>query len=81
VTPAALAELVRSVAHDVLTGRGLDPAVLPATVTVERPRDPEHGDYATNLALQAAKKAAVAPREFAACVQPRSPAPAFSTCG
>ncbi|MDQ4009633.1 MAG: arginine--tRNA ligase [Actinomycetota bacterium] len=65
MTPTALAELVRSVAHDVLTGRGLDPAVLPATVTVERPRDPEHGDYATNLALQTAKKVAVAPREFA----------------
>jgi arginyl-tRNA synthetase len=65
VTPAALAELVRSVAHDVLTGRGLDPDMLPATVTVERPRDPEHGDYATNVALQTAKLAAVAPRELA----------------
>jgi arginyl-tRNA synthetase len=64
VTPAALAELVRSVAHDVLTGRGLDPAVLPTTVTVERPRDPEHGDYATNLALQTGKRAGVAPREL-----------------
>jgi arginyl-tRNA synthetase len=64
VTPAALAELVRSVAHDVLTSRGLDPAVLPTTVTVERPRDPEHGDYATNLALQTAKLAGVAPREL-----------------
>ena len=62
VTPAALAELVRSVAYDVLTGRGLDPAVLPAMVTVERPRDPEHGDYATNLALQTGKRAGVAPR-------------------
>ena len=60
-----LAELVRSVAHDVLIGRGLDPAVLPATVTVERPRDPEHGDYATNVAMQTAKSAGVAPREFA----------------
>lgn len=64
VTPAALAELVRSVAHDVLTGRGLDPAVLPATVIVERPRDPEHGDYATNLALQTGRRAGVAPREL-----------------
>ncbi|MGH3984819.1 MAG: arginine--tRNA ligase [Pseudonocardiaceae bacterium] len=62
MTPAALAELVRSVAHDVLTGRGLDPAVLPAMVTVERPRDPQHGDYATNLALQTARSAGVAPR-------------------
>ncbi len=32
---------------------------------MERPRNPEHGDYATNLALQVAKKAGLAPREFA----------------
>jgi arginyl-tRNA synthetase len=65
VTPAALADLVRSVAHDVLTGRGLDSAVLPPTVTVQRSRDPAHGDYATNVALQAGKKAGVAPQELA----------------
>jgi arginyl-tRNA synthetase len=65
VTPAALADLLRAVAVDVLTVRGLDTAVLPETVTVERPRNPEHGDYATNLALRSAKKAGVAPAEFA----------------
>jgi len=65
VTPAALAELVRSVAVDVLSARGLDTSVLPETVTVERPRNPEHGDYATNLALQTAKKLGVAPRDLA----------------
>jgi arginyl-tRNA synthetase len=65
VTPAALADLVRSVAHDVLTGHGLDLAALPATVTVQRPRDPEHGDYATNVALQTGQRAGVAPRKLA----------------
>ncbi len=65
VTPAALADLVRSVAQDVLTGRGLDPLVLPATVTVERPRVPEHGDYATNVALQTGTRVGVPPRELA----------------
>ncbi|MBU3751915.1 MAG: arginine--tRNA ligase, partial [Mycobacterium sp.] len=49
----------------VLTRHGLDPAALPETVTVERPRNPEHGDYATNLALQVGKKAGVNPRELA----------------
>jgi arginyl-tRNA synthetase len=34
-------------------------------VTVERPRNPEHGDYATNLALQVGKKVGADPREFA----------------
>jgi arginyl-tRNA synthetase len=65
VTPAALADLVRSVAHGVLADHGLDPAALPDTVTVHRPRDPQHGDYATNVALQAGKKAGVVPRDLA----------------
>jgi arginyl-tRNA synthetase len=65
VTPAALADLVRSVATDVLTSRDLDDSALPPAVTIERPRNPEHGDYATNLALQVAKKVGVAPRDFA----------------
>jgi arginyl-tRNA synthetase len=65
VTPAALADLVRTVAVDVLTSRDLDDTALPRTVTIERPRNPEHGDYATNLALQVAKKVGVAPRDLA----------------
>ena len=65
MTPADLAELLRSTAAAVLVERGLDPAALPAAVTVERPRNPEHGDYATNLALQVAKKVGVNPRELA----------------
>jgi len=65
VTPADLAELLKSTAAAVLTEHGLDTAVLPATVTVERPRNPEHGDYATNLALQLGKKAGANPRELA----------------
>jgi arginyl-tRNA synthetase len=65
VTPALLAELVRTAASDVLTRRGLDLAALPADVTVERPRNPEHGDYATNVAMRTAKRAGVAPRDLA----------------
>ncbi|HEX6402969.1 MAG TPA: DALR anticodon-binding domain-containing protein [Pseudonocardiaceae bacterium] len=65
MTPAALADLVRSVANGVLTDHGLDPAALPDTVTIHRPRDPQHGDYATNVALQAGKKAGVVPRDLA----------------
>lgn len=65
MTPAELATLVRSSAEAVLTARGLDASVLPAQATVERPRNPEHGDYSTNLALQVAKRAGTNPREFA----------------
>jgi arginyl-tRNA synthetase len=69
VTPAALADAVRAATVRVLGDRGLDQesveAIVPAAVTVERPRNPEHGDYATNVAMQVAKKAGVAPRELA----------------
>ncbi|HWO63829.1 MAG TPA: arginine--tRNA ligase [Umezawaea sp.] len=65
MTPAALAELVRATAVDVLSGRGLDAAALPPAVTIERPRNPDHGDYATNLALQIGKKLGVGSRDLA----------------
>ncbi|GAA1026779.1 arginine--tRNA ligase [Virgisporangium ochraceum] len=48
-----------------LAARGLDLAVLPASTSVERPRNPEHGDYASNLALQLAKPTKTPPRELA----------------
>jgi len=65
VTPADLAELLKTTAAAVLAERGLDTAALPQTVVVERPRNPEHGDYATNLSLQVAKKVGANPRELA----------------
>lgn len=65
MTPAALAELVRNTAVEVLSARDLDASVLPEVVTVERPRNPEHGDYATNVAMQVAKKIGVSPRDLA----------------
>ncbi|KDF01174.1 arginyl-tRNA synthetase [Mycolicibacterium aromaticivorans JS19b1 = JCM 16368] len=65
MTPADLAELLKHTAAAVLTEHDLDIAALPATVTVERPRNPEHGDYATNVALQLAKKVGANPRELA----------------
>ena len=65
MTPALLADLVRASASAVLARRGLDSAALPEDVGVERPRNPEHGDYATNVALRTAKKAGVPPRDLA----------------
>jgi arginyl-tRNA synthetase len=65
VTPADLAALLKTTAAAVLAEHGLDTAALPETVTVERPRNPEHGDYATNIALQLGKKVGANPRELA----------------
>ncbi len=62
---------------DVVAGLGGDPAAVPETVTIERPRNPEHGDYATNVALQIGKRVGLAPRAIAnalAHVMRRDPA-------
>ena len=65
MTPEELSTLIAERAESVLSHHGKDASVLPPTVTVERPRNPEHGDYATNLALQIAKKVGTSPRELA----------------
>ena len=65
MTPADLAVLLHAATSTVLTDHGLDPSALPESVVVERPRNPEHGDYATNIALQLGKKVGVNPRELA----------------
>lgn len=65
MTPSDLSSLINTEAHKILADRQLDVTVLPEHVVVERPRNPEHGDYATNLALQIAKKVGMNPRELA----------------
>ncbi|MGJ4050810.1 arginine--tRNA ligase [Corynebacterium macclintockiae] len=64
MTPAELSELITETARTTLDAHGLDSSVVPESATVERPRNPEHGDYATNIAMQVAKKAGTNPREF-----------------
>ncbi len=44
---------------------------LPESTTVERPKVREHGDYATNVAMQLAKKAGRPPRDIAEVVAAR----------
>ncbi|MFF5179336.1 arginine--tRNA ligase [Micromonospora sp. NPDC000316] len=68
MTPAELASVVLTAAHAVFDERGLDHAALPERTVVERPRNPEHGDYASTLALQLSKKVGVPPRELAAAL-------------
>jgi arginyl-tRNA synthetase len=68
VTPADLAAAILDAARAALTERGLDPSALPATTSVERPRNPEHGDYASTLALQVAKKVGANPRDLATAI-------------
>lgn len=65
MTPADLAAQIRGATANVLREHGLDETLLPDTVDVERPRNPDHGDYATNVALRLGKKAGVNPRDLA----------------
>ncbi|WP_168699508.1 arginine--tRNA ligase [Gordonia paraffinivorans] len=65
MTPADLAALLRAVTLTVVRDHGLDETLVPDSITVERPRHADHGDYSTNIALQLGKRLGVAPRELA----------------
>jgi len=73
VTPAELSEALRTVVLSAVADGSvaLREEDVPASVTVERPRSREHGDWATNIALQLAKKAGTAPRALAELVAER----------
>lgn len=62
LSQALSAALAAAVADGTLA---LDADALPASVHVERPKQREHGDWATNVALQLAKKAGTTPRALA----------------
>ncbi|MAO82101.1 MAG: arginine--tRNA ligase [Nocardioides sp.] len=72
VTPEQLSTTIVDVLTT-LTDEGLLtlPDGVPTSVTVERPRSKEHGDYATNVALQLAKRAGTNPRALAQLVSER----------
>jgi arginyl-tRNA synthetase len=64
VTPEQLRDVVRT-AVAAAVDRGALAVDVPDDVVVERPKNPEHGDYATNVALRLAKGAGRPPREVA----------------
>jgi arginyl-tRNA synthetase len=66
VTPEQLAAAVRdALSAAAEAGEITLPDGVPDSIAVERPRNREHGDYATNIALQLAKKAGTSPRALA----------------
>ncbi len=72
MTPEELAQIITVAIQDgITTGEfALDPNDI-GEVRVERPRQREHGDWATNVAMQVAKKAGQNPREFATALVAR----------
>lgn len=73
MTPAELSSALLSVLDAALASGELKVPEerRPTTVTIERPRSAEHGDYATNVALQLAKAAGRPPREVAGVLAAR----------
>ncbi len=67
MTPDQLSGVIVAALHALRQQGALNlPDGVPAQVRVERPKVRAHGDYATNVALQLAKKAGRNPRELAA---------------
>ncbi len=64
MTPADLADAIVTAIGRAVADGDLD-VTVPTTVTVERPKTPGHGDYASPVALQLAKAARRRPREVA----------------
>jgi arginyl-tRNA synthetase len=64
VTPADVSSAVVAAIRAAVAAGELSVDV-PAQATVERPKNKEHGDYATNVALQLAKPSGRPPREIA----------------
>jgi arginyl-tRNA synthetase len=70
VTPEELSAAIRACVAAAVAAGELSVAV-PDEVRVERPRVREHGDWATNVALQLAKPAGVPPRQVAEVIATR----------
>ncbi len=72
MTPEQLSDtIVRVLTALVDEGSLTLPDGVPARVVVERPKVREHGDYATNVALQLGKKAGMVPRDLATLLAER----------
>lgn len=73
MTPEELSAAITACLNDAVNAGELSvPAeALPKEVRVERPKSREHGDWATNIALQLAKPAGVPPRKIAEVLSTR----------
>ncbi|MDX6236004.1 MAG: arginyl-tRNA synthetase [Kribbellaceae bacterium] len=66
MTPEQLAEsILKALTTLVDDGTITVDGGLPGELKVERPKNPEHGDYATNVAMQLGKRSGMPPRQFA----------------
>ena len=71
LTPAELAEAIRRILEQMQADGSLSAAELPEEIVVERPKNREHGDWATNAAMQLSAKFGLNPRAFAELLAPQ----------
>ena len=64
MTPADLNDAIVRILATLMAQGKLAPAELPAEVVIERPKNREHGDWATNAAMQLSARFGLKPREF-----------------
>ena len=70
MTPAELSAAIIRILSALQSSGRLSAADLPAEVVIERPKNREHGDWATNAAMQLAGKFGMNPRAFAEMLAP-----------
>lgn len=70
MTPADLSAAIIRILSALQSSGRLSAAELPAEVVIERPKNREHGDWATNAAMQLAGKFGMNPRAFAELLAP-----------
>jgi arginyl-tRNA synthetase len=71
VTPEQLSNAIVQALHALVADGSLSLAEIPSEVVVERPKNRDHGDWATNVAMQLSAKAGLKPREFAELLSPK----------
>ena len=65
MTPQELASALARILTDLIAERGADVPVTEQDTQVERPKNREHGDWASNAAMKFAKRIGTNPRELA----------------
>ena len=65
MTPADLSDAIVRILAKLVAESRLDAADLPDSVVIERPKNRDHGDWATNAAMQLSARFGLKPREFA----------------
>ncbi|WP_120005131.1 arginine--tRNA ligase [Nesterenkonia muleiensis] len=71
MTPEELSSAVKTTLAEAVDAGEIALDAIPDEVRVERPKSREHGDWATNIALQLAKQAKTNPRQLAEVIAAR----------